>query len=141
MCQNNIDNMQYNSEFKIKFSLVFRCSECIVECMNNELHHTHNLFDLDWESENEVNDVKNKSNPNDDDSIVVPFNEIGEKVDDTMYDDTDNKISDNNEDEKEDNIIKIILYYSKMSVLNVVYEAHFFKTNINVFKDLLKYKK
>ena len=47
MCQNNIDNMQYNSEFKIKFSLVFRCSECIVECMNNELHHTHNLFDLD----------------------------------------------------------------------------------------------
>ena len=73
--------------------------------------------------------------------LLFLFNEIGEEVDDTMHDDTDNKMSDNNEDEKEDNIIKIMLYYSKMSVLNVVYEAHFFKTNINVFKDLLKYKK
>ena len=58
--------------------------------------------------------------------LLFLFNEIGEEVDDTMHDDTDNKMSDNNEDEKEDNIIKIMLYYSKMSVLNVVYEAHFF---------------
>ena len=36
MCQNNIDNIQYNSEFEIKFSLVFRCSKCIEECMNIE---------------------------------------------------------------------------------------------------------
>ena len=68
--------------------------------MNKQLHHTGTLFDSDSESDNEVSDIKDKSNPNDDDSIVVPFNEIGEKVDDTMHDDTDNKISDNNEDEK-----------------------------------------
>ena len=43
---------------KIKFGLEFWCSECIVECVNNELPHTNNLFDSDSESEDEVNDVK-----------------------------------------------------------------------------------
>ena len=49
MCQNNIDNVQYNGEFEIKFGLVFRCSECIKECMDNELPHTNNVFDSDSE--------------------------------------------------------------------------------------------
>ena len=107
MCQNNIDNVQYNGEFEIEFGLEFRCSECIVECMNNELSHINNLFHSDSESENKISDVKDKSNPNDVDSIVVIFNENGEEVEDTMHDDTDDTISDNNEVEKEDNIVEI----------------------------------
>ena len=34
-----------------------------------------------------------------------------------------------------------MMLFQKMSVLSVVYDAHFFKTNMNVFKDLLKKKK
>ena len=60
-----------------------------------------------------------------------------------MVDDTDNTMSDNNEDEKdkkEDTIIEKINVTQKKYVLSVVYEAHFSKTNMNVFKDLLKNK-
>ena len=89
MCQNNINNFQYNGEFEIKFDLAFRCSVYIVECMNNGLLHAHNLFDSHSESENEVSGVKDKSNPNDDDSIVIIFNEYGEEVKNTMHDDTE----------------------------------------------------
>ena len=38
---NNIDNVQYIGEFEVKFVLAFRCSDCIEECMNNGLPHTH----------------------------------------------------------------------------------------------------
>ena len=54
LCQNNIDNVQYNGEFEIKFGLAFWCSEFIEEYMNNELPHTHHLFDIDSECEDEV---------------------------------------------------------------------------------------
>ena len=54
MCQKNIDNVQYNGKFKIKFGFAFRYSECIEGYMNNELPHTHHLFDIDSESEDEV---------------------------------------------------------------------------------------
>ena len=94
MCQNNINNVQYNGEFKIKFGLVFRCSECIEEYMNIELPHTHNFFDTQSESEDEVIDVNDKSNPNDDDSNVFILNKNGEEVEDIMHNDTDNAISD-----------------------------------------------
>ena len=40
ICQNNIDNTQYNSEFETKFGLVFRYSEFILECMNKKLPDT-----------------------------------------------------------------------------------------------------
>ena len=59
------------------------------------------MFDTESECEDEIIDVKNKSNPNDDDdSNVVIFNENGEEVENTMHDNTENTISDNNEDEK-----------------------------------------
>ena len=61
--------------------------------MNNELPHSHNLIDSDSESEDEVIYIKDKSNPNDDDSNVVIFNENGEEVEDTIHDHTDNTIS------------------------------------------------
>ena len=51
------------------------------------------------------------------------------EVEETMHDDTDNKISDNNEDEKdekEDNIIAKSNVTKSMSVLCV---AHFFPKN------------
>ena len=81
--------------------------------------------------------VKNKTNYNDDDDPnVVNFNKNSEEVEETILDDTDKTTSDNNEDtkdEKDDNNVT-----PKMYVLTAVYEAHFFKTNMNVFKDLLK---
>ena len=96
------------------------------------------MFDTESECEDEIIDVKNKSNPNDDDdSNVVIFNENGEEVEDTMLDDTDNTTSDNNKDEKdekEDNIIEKSNVTQKNYVLSVVCEAHFFKANLNVFK-------
>ena len=59
------------------------------------------MFDTESECEDEIIDVKNKSNPNDDDdSNVVIFNENGEEVEDIMHDNTEHTISDNNEDEK-----------------------------------------
>ena len=131
MCLNNIDNVQYNGEFKIKFGLAFRCSECIEERMNNELPHTYNLFDTESECKDEAIDVKDRSNQNDDnDSNVVIFNESGEEGEAKIHDNTDNTISDNNEDEKykkEDNIIEKSNVPQKMSVLSVVYEARFLK--------------
>ena len=92
-----------NTTVNLKLNLVwyFDVQNVFVECMNNELPHINNLFHSDSESENKISDVKDKSNPNDDDSIVVIFNENGEEVD------TDDTISDNNEVEKEDNIVEI----------------------------------
>ena len=40
MCQKNIDNVQYNGKFEIKFGFAFRYSQCIEGYMNNELPHT-----------------------------------------------------------------------------------------------------
>ena len=78
MCQNNIDNVQYNGEFETKFGLSFHCSECIVECINKELHHTDSFFHSDSKSDNDVSYVKDKSNPNDDHSNFVIFNKNSE---------------------------------------------------------------
>ena len=90
MCLNNIDNVQYNGEFKIKFGLAFRCSECIEERMNNELPHTYNLFDTESECKDEAIDVKDRSNQNDDnDSNVVIFNESGEEGEAKIHDKKD----------------------------------------------------
>ena len=63
---------------------------------------TENVFDSDLESDNDVSDVKDNSNLNNDDSVVVIFNENSEEVEKTMHDDTDNSISDNIEDEKDE---------------------------------------
>ena len=60
-----------------------------------------------------------------------------------MVDDTDNTMSDNNEDEKdkkEDTIIEKINVTQKKYMLSVVYEAHFSKINMNIFLDLFKKK-
>ena len=52
---------------------------------------------------------KNKSNPNDDDdSNVVNFYKNGEEIEETILDDTDTMISDNNEDAKDDKEFNII---------------------------------
>ena len=121
-----------NTTVNLKLNLVwyFDVQNVFVECMNNELPHINNLFHSDSESENKISDVKDKSNPNDVDSIVVIFNENGEEVEDIMHDNTEHTISDNNEDEKdkkEDNIIEKSNVPQKMSVLSVVYEARFLK--------------
>ena len=88
-------------------------------------------------------DVKNKTNYNDDDnSNFVNFNKNGEEVEEVeenIFDDIDNTTSDNNEDTKYDKVYNKVT--PKMSVLSVVYEAHFFKTNMNVFKEILKNNK
>ena len=109
--------------------------------MNKELPDTGTQFDSDLESGNDVSDVKDKSNLNDDDSNVVILNENGEEVEGTMHDDNDIITSDNNEDKNEDIIFKKCNITQKIYVLSVVYEAHFFKTNMNIFKDLSKNKK
>ena len=65
------------------------------------------------------------------------------QVEDTMYDDTNNTMLNNNKnemDKKENNIIKTSNVNQKMYVLSIVYEAHFLK-QMNVFEDLLKNKK
>ena len=106
MCQNNIDNVQCNGEFETKFGFIFRCSECIVEYMNIELPYIGTLFDSKSESYNDVSDIKDKSNPNDDDSNVCIFNENGEEVEEKLHNNNDIIISDNNKDEKEDIIFE-----------------------------------
>ena len=141
MCRNNIDNVQYNGEFEIKFGLAFRCSERIVECMNDESPCTENMFDSDLESDNDVSDVKDNSNLNNDDSFVVIFNENSEKVKKTMHDDTDNTISDNIEDEKDENTFERRNMTPRMYILSVVYEAHYSKTDVIILKEWLKNKK
>ena len=55
------------------------------------------MFDTKLESEDEIIDVKDKF---DNDSNIVILNENSEEVEDTMHDDTDNIISDNNEDKR-----------------------------------------
>ena len=59
------------------------------------------MFDTESKSDDEMIDVKNKTNYNDDDnSNVVNFNENGEEVDEveeTILDDSDNTTLDNNE--------------------------------------------
>ena len=87
------------------------------------------LFDIESKSEDEIIDVKNKSNSNDDDdSNVVNFNKNGEEVEETILDDTDNTTSNNNEDVKDDKEYNIIEEYNvtpKISISSVVYEAPF----------------
>ena len=92
--------------------------------MNKQLHHTGTLFDSDSESDNEVSDIKDKSNPNDDDSNVVMFNENGEEIEERMHDDNDIVISDNNGDENEAIIFEKCNVTQKMSVLSVLCESN-----------------
>ena len=127
MCQNNIDNVQYNGEFETKFGLSFRCSECIVECINKETHHTDHFFHSDSKSDNDVSYVKDKSYPNDDHSNFVIVNENSKEVEELVHDDNDIIISDNNEDENEDIIFEKLNIAQKMSVSSFVCEAHFSK--------------
>ena len=53
MCQNNIDNVQYNGDFKTKFSLIFCCSKCIVERLKHVSPYEQMFFDSETESESE----------------------------------------------------------------------------------------
>ena len=102
---------------------------------------TENVFDSDLESDNDVSDVKDNSNLNNDDSIVVIFNENSEEVEKTMHDDTDNSISDNIEDEKDEKTFERRNMTQKMYMLSVVYEAHCIKTDVIILKERLKNKK
>ena len=102
---------------------------------------TENVFDSDLESDNDVSDVKDNSNLNNDDSIVVIFNENSEEVEKTMHDDTDNSISDNIEDEKDEKTFERRNMTQKMYMLSVVYEAHCIETDVIILKERLKNKK
>ena len=144
LCQNNIDIFSFDSQFENIDGNSFRCSKFLEECMTNE-SKPKNIFDnTDSESEDEMIDVTNKNNYNDDDddSNVVNLKKNSEEVDDveeTILDDFDNTTSDHIEDVKDDKDYNDVI--PKMSVLSVVYEAHLFKTNMNVFNDLFKNKK
>ena len=102
------------------------------------------LFDIESKSEDEIIDVKNKSNSNDDDDLnVVNLNKNGEKVEETILDETDNTTSNNNEDVKDDKEYNIIEEYkvTPKYLYQMLFMKLFLKTNMNVFKDLLKNKK
>ena len=66
------------------------------------------LFDSESKSEDEIIDVKNKTNSNNDDSNIVNFNKNGEAIEETILDDTDTTMSYNNEDAKDDKEFNII---------------------------------
>ena len=89
--------------------------------MNKKLPDTGTQFDSDSESDNDVSDVKDKSNLNDDDSNVVILNENGEEVEGTMHDDNDIIVSDNNEDKKEDIIFEKCNVTQKIYVLKLIF--------------------
>ena len=53
MCQNNIDNVQYNGDFETEFCLMFCYSERIVERMKHVSPYEKNVFDSDTEFKSE----------------------------------------------------------------------------------------
>ena len=83
-CQNNIDNVSFDSQFEEKYGNAFRCSKCLEECTKKESQSKNWFDDTDSESEDEIINVTNKNNYNDDDddSNVVILNKNGEEVDD-----------------------------------------------------------
>ena len=142
--QNNIDNVSFDSQFEERYGNAFMCSKSLEECMKKESQSKKLLDDTDSESEDEIINLTNKNNYNDDDddSNVAIFNKNGEENDDveeTILDDYDNTTLNNIEDAKNDKAYNDVV--PKMFVLSVVYEVHFFETNMNVYKDLLKNKK
>ena len=54
ICQQNIDEAQYNGEFERVFSLQFCCSECIVEIQNKSLFSSSEDSEYDSDEEKEV---------------------------------------------------------------------------------------
>ena len=103
MCQNNIDNVQYNGDFKTKFSLIFCCSKYIVERLKHVSPYEQILSDSETESEseereqsnvvieNENNVINNEDNviELDDDDIECSENEDKDKYDSEVDDEED----------------------------------------------------
>ena len=83
MCQNNIDNVQYNGDFETKFRLIFCCSKCIVERLKHVFPYEQILFDSETESESEEREqsnvvIENENNVinNEDNVIELDYNGV-----------------------------------------------------------------
>ena len=120
ICQTNIDEAQYNSNFKRLFGLRFSCSECIVELQRKGLFPSSE-DDSECVSDEEKEDVIN------DDSSDININERGDETEESDKND-ESSINASSDDIDNDNEVM-------KSKLSVIYEVFYFWKS---FKESMK---